>query len=406
MNSLERKEIRYKRRRAKRLQKVKERSEQYSDPLKVFSTESIVNGFNRTGKASSWKVSTKRFKAFLFTNARYESKRLLNGSWKSKGVQEFDIIERGHARHIQNVHISEKAVQAAMSNECLIPILTPTLIYDNGASVKGKGTDFALKRLEKHLRSFIRKHGRNGWIYFYDFSDYFASIRQKRLLTMLSSKALRDEIIAVYVKFLVEANNAPIDKSYGLGLGSQVFQVSAVFYPNPVDHWAKDQYGCKYYAHYMDDGYAIFETKEEAKAFAYEFCKRCKELELVPNMKKCRIVKLTRPFTFLKMRYHITDTNKIVKRINPDAAPKERRKLKKLYSLIVNGSKTFIEVRNEFHSWLCGLNKANCFTVTVDMIRYFNKLFREIGEYELTKYPLKKQRKKHHMLKQAIRMAA
>jgi len=58
----------------------------------------------------------------------------------------------------------------------LIPILGPHLIYDNGASMKNKGTDFALNRFTKHLHEHYRKYGRNGWIYFFDFSSYFMNI--------------------------------------------------------------------------------------------------------------------------------------------------------------------------------------------------------------------------------------
>jgi len=51
----------------------------------------------------------------------------------------------------------------------------------------------------------------------------------------------------------------------GLGLGSQVSQISAVFYPNSVDHFIKDKLGIKTYGRYMDDGYIIHNNIKELK---------------------------------------------------------------------------------------------------------------------------------------------
>lgn len=385
--------------------KVKARSERYAIPSKVFSTMAIVRGFKKVRKASAWKSSTKRFKANLFVNARHESNRLLNKRWKSKGIVEFDIIERGHPRHIQNVHISEKAVQAALSNECLVPIIEPYLIYDNGDSLKGKGTDFAITRFDKHLRRHLRKYGRNGWIFFFDFEKYFDHINHKRMLEILESKALNDDIIALYKTILGEMGKPYDDNTEGLGLGSQVFQISAVFYPNALDHWVKDALGINGYAHYMDDGYAIFKDLDDLKRFKTLFYQKCKEFKIIPNKKKCQTVKLSSKFIFLKVRYKITSTLKIVKRINKGSASKERRKLKKLKSLLEENRKTFIEIKNEFHGWLCSLIRGRCFYLILRMIVYFNRMFDGYGEYTLVKPPKKSQRKKYHQLQYAIRKA-
>ena len=404
MNSTERREARYRRRHEARRKKILERSKLYANPDVVFSTSAIVRGFKKTSKISNWKPSTKRFKMKLFVKARNESKRLLDGSWRSRGIKKFVIVERGHTRNIQNVHISEKSIQSVMSNECLIPIIKPSLIYDNGASMEGKGTSFALDRFEKHLRSHLRKYGRTGSIFFFDFKKFFEHIRQARIYKMLENKVLSPEIMKVYFKFLDEMGRGPLETAEGLGLGSQVFQISAIFYPNPLDHWIKDELRIKYYGRFMDDGYVIFESQEEAKEFKERFYEKCEECEIVPNKEKCQIVKLTSNFIFLKRRYFITESLKIVKRANPLASKRERRKLKKLRQLFIDNKKTFEEIRNEFHAWLCGLTCVKSFHVILNMIGYFNNLFDGYGEYKLTKLPSKKQRKTHHMLKYAIRL--
>ena len=48
----------------------------------------------------------------------------------------------------------------------------------------------------------------------------------------------------------------------GLGLGSQISQVSALMYPNKLDHYIKEELRIQAYGRYMDDGYLVHESKE------------------------------------------------------------------------------------------------------------------------------------------------
>lgn len=64
----------------------------------------------------------------------------------------FSIIERGKPRDIRACHINDRLVQNALCEQVLLPELTPRFIYDNCATLKGKGIDFALKRVKKHLQ--------------------------------------------------------------------------------------------------------------------------------------------------------------------------------------------------------------------------------------------------------------
>ena len=57
------------------------------------------------------------------------------------------------------------------------------LIYDNSASIKGKGIDFARKRLLVHLRKYYHQHGSNdGYILLIDFSKYYDNIQHEKLI--------------------------------------------------------------------------------------------------------------------------------------------------------------------------------------------------------------------------------
>ena len=67
-------------------------------------------------------------------------------------------------------------VQKSLSQNALVPAIVPTLVSANSANIKGRGTDYALKLLKRHLADHWRRHGREGYILLGDFSDYFARI--------------------------------------------------------------------------------------------------------------------------------------------------------------------------------------------------------------------------------------
>jgi len=98
---------------------------------------------------------------------------LLTGKYRSRGFYEFDLVERGKPRHIRSVHISERVVQRCLCDYCLVPALSKSFIYDNGASLPGKGYDFAVSRVTRFLADHYRRYGNEGYALIFDFSKYF-----------------------------------------------------------------------------------------------------------------------------------------------------------------------------------------------------------------------------------------
>lgn len=398
MTSKERREARYQRRKQKRLDKIHEDNVMFCNTNIVFSSKAISEGYRKCRKVSKWKESTQRYGARLFLRAPKDSKKLKNEMWKPQGFQEFDIIERGKLRHIKSVCIAEKCVQSALSNESLVPVIRKHLIYDNGASLKGKGTSFTEERFKEHLKSHLRKYGLVGGIFFFDFKGYFDHIEHKRLKED-TGRILYDNIVRRTYFKMIDAMRTEI----GLGLGSQVYQISAIFYPNKLDHFMKDNLRIKRYAHFMDDGYIIEPNLDVLNALKDLFISKCKENGIIPNKKKCRIIKITKPFIFLKKRYFITNSHKIVIRNRKDTCVKERVRLKKFKELLDESLETFSRINLNFHSWLCTHIRKTSFHIFENMIRYFNNLFINYGTYQI---PNGNGRKKHRKLYRALKIAS
>lgn len=133
-------------------------------------------------------------------------------------------------RHIKSVNIRERVVQRCFCDNYLIPLLTKNLIYDNGASLKDKGITFSLNRLIYHLKKYYKKHQNNeGWIVLYDFSNYFGNINHNKLYAIVDPLMLDNKCLKLYHHLI------DVFGEVGLGLGSQVSQISAIIFPNQID---------------------------------------------------------------------------------------------------------------------------------------------------------------------------
>jgi DNA adenine methylase len=126
----------------------------------------------------SWKESVQRYEANAVRNIAATRRKLIAGENVQSGFKEFTLNERGKIRRIKSVHISERIVQKCPCGYCLTPILTRPLIHDNGASIKGKGVHFVLRRFIVHLSKFYRQNGNSnkGYALLVDFIKFFDNI--------------------------------------------------------------------------------------------------------------------------------------------------------------------------------------------------------------------------------------
>ena len=341
-------EARYQRRKEKREQKRISKIGFYDDFSLVSNADKLCAAFKRAKRGVSWKESVQRYEANLLQNVIETKRKLLAGEDVRRGFVEFTVNERGKMRHIKSVHISERIVQKCLCEEVLSPILERPLIHDNGASIKGKGTQFALNRLTAHLRRYYRSNGNSneGYALLIDFRKYFDSI-DHRILAKQLGRHIKDARLRILLWNFIQAFGP--EKS--LGLGSEVSQICAVFFPNKVDHFIKEKLRIKYYGRYMDDLYLIHSDKNYLKQCLYQIQKLCAELGITLHDKKTRIVKLTQGVNFLKGRYILTKTGKIIRLPSRDSTVRMRRKLKKYKSLCERGKMNSSDIRISYQSW-------------------------------------------------------
>lgn len=320
----------------------------YKTYEEVFTYSNLFNAYKQCIKGVKWKASVQRF----INKAPYEISKLhfqlQNNKYKVSPTYNFSKNEHGKIRDITAFLIKDRIVQRCLCDNYLIPLLQQTFIYDNSASQKDKGVHFAIKRCKVHLQRYIRKYGKEGYILQFDFHHFFASINHKVLLEKLKKKVVDSKIFNLIVN-IITLNN----KERGLGLGSQVSQTLALFYPSDLDHLFKDKLRAKYYGRYMDDGYIICHKKEEAFKYLEVLKQWCTNNVLQVNTNKTTITKLTKGFTFLKKHYIIKD-EKIIIKLYKKNITKMCQKLKIL-------KQKGIDISSLVKSYICSFKKYNSY---------------------------------------------
>ena len=339
--------------------------------------DNLITAYGRCVKASGWKSSVQQFGLNLWPNIMRLQDDLRGRTYKTGTGDSFWAQERGHQRLVRALSVRDAVVQHSLCNTVLVPALTPYLIHDNGASLHGKGISFARRRFEEHVHKFYRQHGTDGYILLMDFSKFFDNIEHEKLVQAIREKipddglewllrnilaswridiSYSDDPDILHKKFSsLEHQKIPqelltgaryMDKS--LAIGSPVSQIAGIFYPTPIDNYAKTVKRCKYYGAYMDDRYCIHESKEFLRELLEDIRSIAGGLGLFLNNKKTRIIKISHGFTYLKTRYILTESGHLVRKIPRDVLTRQRHKMKKLSRMDGITKELFIE---QYQSW-------------------------------------------------------
>lgn len=173
MTSEDRREARYRRRQARRRRNRQARSDSLGGLAGVFSYRNMFKYGKKCCNGVRWKGSTHNFELHLFSGTAKRRRKILDGTWRPGKTIRFPLRERGKFRIIDAPHITDRQIHKVFTREVLAPLYCPSMIYDNGASQKGKGLHFHYQRLKEQLRWHYRRHGRQGAIKLADFHHFF-----------------------------------------------------------------------------------------------------------------------------------------------------------------------------------------------------------------------------------------
>ena len=310
MNSIQRKKLRYERRKNKRLQKVIERSNMYADINKAFCFSKAMYYGDRCCKGVGYKKSTQYFKLHMFTIISNVCRDIKNNNYKVLETYNF---------------IKDRLVHKILSNEIIYPLYISHLIYDNGASLKGKGFKFSMDRLRKMLYSWYLKKGLNGYIVFIDFSKFFENCSHEVIHNIHNKYIINKNVIKVIEDYLFIKE--------GISLGVEIAQREAIIIPNILDHYIQNITNIN---RYMDDTIFFVNTYKEGKILFDKYCKIAENLNIKINYKKSFIAPINRSFKYCNWKYRLYESGKIICKPCINTIKRQKKKLKKMIKLSIN----------------------------------------------------------------------
>lgn len=173
------------------------------------------------------------------------------------------------------------------------------MIYNNGASLEGKGFEFSKRMLKEDLRWHFRRYGRDGNVILIDFKQFFPSVsheeifkRHEKLLLNPDIRKIGDDVVNT------------VSGGVGLPLGVEPSQAEMIAFPSALDNFIKCQLSIKCAGHYMDDYYVIVPPDRDAKEIMALIVAKAESLKLTVSKSKSRIVPLTKPFRYCKAKIY------------------------------------------------------------------------------------------------------
>ena len=355
----------------------------------ISDANNLYNAMLKARKNTAWKESVQKFCwDYLQEIAHLQIKldRLEKGEPESytpgKGY-EFMLNERGRMRPICGQTFSDRVVSHALNDVVLVPSILSHLIYDNTASIKGRGVDMARRRLRAHLTRYFSRNGTNiGFVRLKDQSKYYDNIRHEVTFEQIS--LFTDNLLALkLVVLLLKASE--LDVSYmtdeefdrsmetridrvayrdanhkktgqkmlkkGLNVGDQFSQTAGILYPYRVDSMAKYVQGSLYYARYMDDSYDIDSDVVTLRARAKAIDDESYRVGMFTNERKSCILRIDKGFVYLQHKFKLLPDGTIYERLLPKAVTRLKRRLKKLKLKVDAGILPLRDVLNMYRSW-------------------------------------------------------
>lgn len=402
---------------------------------RISDMNALYEAFKASMKGSAWKEEPQRFEIDFLSEITRLHQELESRTYKTSPGTEFTLNERGKIRYIHGSRIRDRVVRHSLCDEELAEALKPYLIHNNGASQKGKGISFSRNMFERDLHNYWLENRTNeGYVGFIDLSKFYDNIQHEKIKELIDPKIsefsqwLLGEILSTFeidVSYMddeefshcmerrfnsVEYHEKISDEQRtgekfmpkSVDIGDQVSQDIGVFFPTRLDNYAKIVRGCKRYGRYMDDIYIIGESKEYVESVIAGIKVEAEKLGLFINEKKTRVVKLSGTYKYLQVKYSLTETGKVIKRINPKSVTRERRKIKAYKRLLDKGEMLYEDIEQAVKSWMGTFARL----MSKKQIKNMKALYKELFGKELTWKKQKSHSKMDSKSKQRSMVAA
>jgi hypothetical protein len=359
--------------------------EQFDEAVQL---SSIARAITRNKRGVSKKAGVMDYYIHRITKAKGLRDDILSGRYKLRPGRPIKITYP-KPREANAPWLPDRAWQRSMCDAGLYNDLTKHLLQENVACQTGKGTDLAIRLVVKWLRKLYQQTGSNE-IYgvHLDIRGYFPNTPHGVVWAFDKSTVSEPMFLPYLHEIIYNAKDKrPMEVvaadpfgPRGTELGSPINQLSQVALLNDVQHKIKDI--CPGCVIYMDD-YLLLSADKSAVIRATDVARDAlakKGLEL----KDGGVFRASDGFYFLKKRFILTDTGKVVIRMRPGAAGDERRQLRALKEQVDTGICTMADVEAHYQSFAAQVSYCTGTGFIRAMDKYYTELFRRKPNY---KYP-------------------
>lgn len=331
---------------------------------KILDTKVIDSMYKKIKRSTKNKRKIEVFESNYVSNISFIKEMLENRSYIPSKYNIF-LVKEPKLRIIMSQNIIDKIINHVVSQYFLINIFESTLIEENVATRKNKGTKYGIVLLKKYLNE-VKDN--NFYVLKFDISKYFFNLDHEIIKEMLVHKIKDKAVLKILydivdstdscyvnerinslkekeikkitdsncknkdllIKEIKELPNYEVGK--GLPIGNMSSQFLAILYLNELDLFIKNKLKIKYYTRYMDDGVIIHQNKEYLQYCLEEINKLLERYKLKLN-KKTKIYSCKEGFEFLGFRY-IIKNNKVIMKVKNSTKKRFKRKIKEYNKLL------------------------------------------------------------------------
>lgn len=337
----------------------------------MLSFPNMYEAYKRAASCKRSKREVIEFELNLSSNLWELIEQMKKKTYRIGGYHKFMIYDPKE-RQIQALSFRDRVVQHCLCDNILMPYFEKRLIYDNAACRRGKGTHFAMNRLNLFLQEHYKIHGTKGYILKYDIRHYFDSIDHQILKEKLGKIPDRNVLGLLYhiINSYVKERNPVTGEEKGLPMGNQTSQWFALYYLDSMDRLIKEKMRIKHYIRYMDDGILIHESKEYLQLVWKEMECMAEKLKLEFN-EKTQIFPISEGVDFLGFRFYLTDTGKVIRRLRTSNKKRWKRRLKKFQEEYRTGDKSLEEIGRSIVSYRGHLSHGHTYRLRKKVMSNF-----------------------------------
>lgn len=338
----------------------------------IIGFDALYESAQKCKKGVLWKDSVAAYWLRGVEKTMALSKQLKSGDYRPAAPKTF-MVTSPKPREIVSISYRDRVYQRSLNDNVVYSVISNSFIYDNFACQKGKGTDAARNRLKSFLREHYRKHGSAGFVAQFDIKSYYQTMPH-RLVEDLFARKLPQWAFERARDILREQ----YEGDAGYNPGSQLVQIAGISALDGMDHFIKERLRAHLYLRYMDDFLIIAEDRAYAERCLESVRQYLKVMGFQMNDKKTRVRPLEDGILFLGFWFRLTDTGRVLMKIDPKRVKAQRKKLRRL---VLKAKRTGIpreSVDMAYEAWRNHASKGNSYKLLQRMDTYYRNLWRDL----------------------------